>query len=150
MSIDSVCCSVVDQKIQPFYLCMNVYVAFCTSLESLSSLFLPQVLRTHVMVRVGGGWDTLEHYLDKHDPCHCAAFGKVPSCCLSACYKETSLLSICVAYFIMYFRSDVLAAADSERVSNVDNSVCHTVLIDTKIYKSSNSKWCHFIHSDVC
>uniref|UniRef100_A0A8C6WUY4 Growth arrest specific 2 like 1 n=1 Tax=Neogobius melanostomus TaxID=47308 RepID=A0A8C6WUY4_9GOBI len=27
------------------------------------------VLRTHVMVRVGGGWDTLEHYLDKHDPC---------------------------------------------------------------------------------
>uniref|UniRef100_A0A673GD63 Growth arrest-specific 2 like 1 n=1 Tax=Sinocyclocheilus rhinocerous TaxID=307959 RepID=A0A673GD63_9TELE len=32
------------------------------------------VLRTHVMVRVGGGWDTLEHYLDKHDPCRCAAF----------------------------------------------------------------------------
>lgn len=23
------------------------------------------------MVRVGGGWDTLEHYLDKHDPCRC-------------------------------------------------------------------------------
>ncbi|NWH42264.1 GA2L1 protein, partial [Chloropsis hardwickii] len=31
------------------------------------------VLRSHVMVRVGGGWDTLEHYLDKHDPCRCAA-----------------------------------------------------------------------------
>ncbi|XP_062307913.1 GAS2-like protein 1 [Osmerus eperlanus] len=26
------------------------------------------------MVRVGGGWDTLEHYLDKHDPCRCVAF----------------------------------------------------------------------------
>lgn len=25
------------------------------------------------MVRVGGGWDTLEHYLDKHDPCRCAS-----------------------------------------------------------------------------
>ena len=25
------------------------------------------------MVRVGGGWDTLEHYLDKHDPCRCRA-----------------------------------------------------------------------------
>ena len=24
----------------------------------------------HVMVRVGGGWDTLEHYLVKHDPSH--------------------------------------------------------------------------------
>jgi len=23
------------------------------------------------MIRVGGGWDTLEHYLDKHDPCRC-------------------------------------------------------------------------------
>jgi hypothetical protein len=23
----------------------------------------------HVMVRVGGGWDTLEHYLQQHDPC---------------------------------------------------------------------------------
>jgi hypothetical protein len=25
------------------------------------------------MVRVGGGWDTLHHYLDKHDPCRCKA-----------------------------------------------------------------------------
>uniref|UniRef100_S4REC0 Growth arrest specific 2 like 1 n=1 Tax=Petromyzon marinus TaxID=7757 RepID=S4REC0_PETMA len=32
-----------------------------------------QILRKHVMVRVGGGWDTLEHYLDKHDPCRCLA-----------------------------------------------------------------------------
>ena len=23
------------------------------------------------MVRVGGGWDTLSNYLDKHDPCRC-------------------------------------------------------------------------------
>ncbi|XP_077418201.1 uncharacterized protein gas2l1 [Vanacampus margaritifer] len=40
-----------------------------------SALIFIRVLRTHVMVRVGGGWDTLEHYLDKHDPCRCAAFG---------------------------------------------------------------------------
>lgn len=36
-------------------------------------LFLLQILRSHVMVRVGGGWDTLAHYLDKHDPCRCRA-----------------------------------------------------------------------------
>lgn len=30
-----------------------------------------RILRNHIMVRVGGGWDTLEHYLDKHDPCRC-------------------------------------------------------------------------------
>lgn len=58
---------------------MNVYVTFRLSIEAMLSLFLIQVLRTHVMVRVGGGWDTLEHYLDKHDPCRCAAFGEVTS-----------------------------------------------------------------------
>ncbi|XP_070573257.1 GAS2-like protein pickled eggs [Ptychodera flava] len=37
-----------------------------------STLIFVRILRSHVMVRVGGGWDTLEHYLDKHDPCRCA------------------------------------------------------------------------------
>ncbi|CAL4121635.1 unnamed protein product [Meganyctiphanes norvegica] len=36
-------------------------------------LIFVRILRNHVMVRVGGGWDTLEHYLDKHDPCRCKA-----------------------------------------------------------------------------
>ncbi|XP_030074482.1 GAS2-like protein 2 [Microcaecilia unicolor] len=36
-------------------------------------LIFVRVLRSHVMVRVGGGWDTLEHYLDKHDPCRCSS-----------------------------------------------------------------------------
>lgn len=30
------------------------------------------------MVRVGGGWDTLEHYLDKHDPCRCSSTAHRP------------------------------------------------------------------------
>ncbi|XP_046471750.1 GAS2-like protein pickled eggs [Neodiprion pinetum] len=34
-------------------------------------LIFVRILRNHVMVRVGGGWDTLSHYLDKHDPCRC-------------------------------------------------------------------------------
>lgn len=34
-------------------------------------LIFVRLLRNHVMVRVGGGWDTLAHYLDKHDPCRC-------------------------------------------------------------------------------
>ncbi|CAH2295000.1 GAS2 1 [Pelobates cultripes] len=38
-----------------------------------NALIFVRVLRSHVMVRVGGGWDTLEHYLDKHDPCRCQA-----------------------------------------------------------------------------
>lgn len=41
-----------------------------------------QVLRKHVMVRVGGGWDTLEHYLDKHDPCRCNFPGKNTVLCI--------------------------------------------------------------------
>uniref|UniRef100_S4REC7 Growth arrest specific 2 like 1 n=1 Tax=Petromyzon marinus TaxID=7757 RepID=S4REC7_PETMA len=41
--------------------------------DSSSLIYVRQILRKHVMVRVGGGWDTLEHYLDKHDPCRCLA-----------------------------------------------------------------------------
>ena len=28
------------------------------------------------MVRVGGGWDTLEHFIQKHDPCQTRVGGK--------------------------------------------------------------------------
>ena len=35
-----------------------------------------QILRNHVMVRIGGGWDTLQNYLNRHDPCRCASKGK--------------------------------------------------------------------------
>ena len=30
----------------------------------------------HVMVRVGGGWDTFESYITKHDPCRTKVAGK--------------------------------------------------------------------------
>uniref|UniRef100_A0A8C2DSH2 Growth arrest specific 2 like 2 n=1 Tax=Cyprinus carpio TaxID=7962 RepID=A0A8C2DSH2_CYPCA len=40
-----------------------------------NTLIFVRILRNHVMVRVGGGWDTLEHYLDKHDPCRCTSLG---------------------------------------------------------------------------
>ena len=39
--------------------------------QPLNTRYLLQILRSHVMVRVGGGWDTLQNYLDKHDPCRC-------------------------------------------------------------------------------
>uniref|UniRef100_H9G6L2 GAR domain-containing protein n=1 Tax=Anolis carolinensis TaxID=28377 RepID=H9G6L2_ANOCA len=43
-----------------------------------STLIFVRILRKHVMVRVGGGWDTLEHYLDKHDPCRCTSLFSKP------------------------------------------------------------------------
>ncbi|XP_068946048.1 matrix metalloproteinase-28 isoform X1 [Petaurus breviceps papuanus] len=38
-----------------------------------NTLIFVRILRNHVMVRVGGGWDTLGHYLNKHDPCRCTS-----------------------------------------------------------------------------
>ncbi|XP_054988199.1 GAS2-like protein 2 [Sorex araneus] len=38
-----------------------------------NTLIFIRILRNHVMVRIGGGWDTLGHYLDKHDPCRCTS-----------------------------------------------------------------------------
>jgi len=32
----------------------------------------------HLMVRVGGGWDTLEHYLVQHDPSKITEFQRRP------------------------------------------------------------------------
>ncbi|CAH1798628.1 unnamed protein product [Owenia fusiformis] len=32
-------------------------------------LFIRMLKGKHVMVRVGGGWDTLQHYIQTHDPC---------------------------------------------------------------------------------
>lgn len=71
-------------------------VPFPSSIEAWFSLPVSQVLRTHVMVRVGGGWDTLEHYLDKHDPCRCAAFGEVTSCSPFVPYKTVLLFMCCI------------------------------------------------------
>ncbi|XP_053136015.1 GAS2-like protein 1 isoform X2 [Hemicordylus capensis] len=53
----------------PVYPSRTQRITLC-DLKNLDEL----VLRSHVMVRVGGGWDTLEHYLDKHDPCRCPSF----------------------------------------------------------------------------
>ncbi|XP_060115133.1 GAS2-like protein 2 [Heteronotia binoei] len=50
-----------------------------------NTLIFVRILRNHVMVRVGGGWDTLEHYLDKHDPCRCTSLSHKQS------LKTTSL-----------------------------------------------------------
>ena len=56
------------------------------------SLF--QILRKHVMIRVGGGWDTLEHYLDRHDPCRCNFQGLYAfvfhTCLLIPCFEVTN------------------------------------------------------------
>ncbi|KAK3697990.1 hypothetical protein QZH41_014369 [Actinostola sp. cb2023] len=40
--------------------------------ESKNLIFV-RVMRKHVMVRVGGGWDTLDRYFEKHDPCRLTA-----------------------------------------------------------------------------
>lgn len=37
---------------------------------NIEHIFYLQLLKgRHMMVRVGGGWDTLEHFLARHDPC---------------------------------------------------------------------------------
>ncbi|XP_019934215.1 growth arrest-specific protein 2 isoform X2 [Paralichthys olivaceus] len=40
-------------------------------------LFIRMLHNKHVMVRVGGGWETFESYLLKHDPCRTLQFSRV-------------------------------------------------------------------------
>ncbi|KAM4795894.1 GAS2-like protein 2 [Rhinophrynus dorsalis] len=55
-----------------------------------STLIFVRILRNHVMVRVGGGWDTLEHYLDKHDPCRCTSLSHKPGLKLGSSQKHVT------------------------------------------------------------
>eukprot|EP00111_Clytia_hemisphaerica_P008901 TCONS_00025992-protein len=41
------------------------------------TLIFVRVMRKHVMVRIGGGWDTFEHYITKHDPCRTTVAGSI-------------------------------------------------------------------------
>ena len=41
------------------------------------------------MVRVGGGWDTLEHFVQKHDPCRLLVGGKFQK------FDANSLTTLC-------------------------------------------------------
>lgn len=41
------------------------------------TLIFVRVMRKHVMVRIGGGWDTFEHYITKHDPCRIKVAGSI-------------------------------------------------------------------------
>ncbi|XP_078082087.1 GAS2-like protein 2A [Mustelus asterias] len=55
-----------------------------------NTLIFVRILRNHVMVRVGGGWDTLEHYLDKHDPCRCTSLTHKQAARFSSPHRSTT------------------------------------------------------------
>ncbi|KAJ1185186.1 hypothetical protein NDU88_001980 [Pleurodeles waltl] len=55
-----------------------------------NTLIFVRILRNHVMVRVGGGWDTLEHYLDKHDPCRCTSLSHKQAVKAGGSQKQTA------------------------------------------------------------
>ena len=40
---------------------------------------LVRILRTNIVVRVGGGWETMESFLNQHDPCRVTGKGNVES-----------------------------------------------------------------------
>lgn len=88
-------------------------------------LIFVRVLRNHVMVRVGGGWDTLSHYLDKHDPCRCKTAHRSP---LSAklILKQTGSLELDKAH-VIYERSPPRtrrSSASSVSSGGKDNYLC--------------------------
>lgn len=49
----------------------------CNPFFVASSLSLQMLHNKHVMVRVGGGWETFESYLLKHDPCRMLQISRV-------------------------------------------------------------------------
>ncbi|KAK3748874.1 hypothetical protein QZH41_016274, partial [Actinostola sp. cb2023] len=54
-----------------------------------------RILRNHVMVRVGGGWDTLEHFISRHDP---KKVGKLLMCKYTLKTKHNRTLYTCMKW----------------------------------------------------
>lgn len=50
--------------------CLSISILYISIyLELCEFCLFAQLLSDRIMVRVGGGWDTLEHFLFEHDPC---------------------------------------------------------------------------------
>ena len=85
------------------------------------TIIFVRIMRKHVMVRVGGGWDILDHYVEKHDPCRMKIGGSIETN-----GQDTKQLSTSQANNISYTR----------KVSRVDGS---TASSDTWSMCSSDS-----------
>lgn len=61
----------------------------CLQFGESEKLRLVRVLRSTVMVRVGGGWTSLEEFLQKNDPCRCTHtnFPTITVRCTEQCTK---------------------------------------------------------------
>lgn len=89
-------------------------------------LIFVRILRSHVMVRVGGGWDTLSHYLDKHDPCRCR------TCKWIFQYFAQNLFSLFIYFFfsrIFLFFSDVANRETYKKIWDIGDSLNKDELI---------------------
>ncbi|XP_056137773.1 growth arrest-specific protein 2 isoform X2 [Lampris incognitus] len=54
-------------------------------------LFIRMLHNKHVMVRVGGGWETFESYLLKHDPCRMLQISRVEGKTSPVCSKSPNI-----------------------------------------------------------
>jgi len=72
-----------------------------------NQIIFVRILRNHVMVRVGGGWDTLEHFIQKHDPCQTRVGGFVNR------KGDTDKLASAKLSAIMDFNSDAGSVCSS-------------------------------------
>ena len=66
--------SSMEAKSEGTKLSMQEYVKESHQPFILVALLNVQLLSDRIMVRVGGGWDTLEHFLLEHDPCRIKKF----------------------------------------------------------------------------
>lgn len=107
-------------------------------------LIFVRILRKHVMVRVGGGWDTLAHYLDKHDPCRCRGQHRPTQGAKLVPGRAPDLHGAQV----FYDRSNVSPASLPPTINGV-NSGPHSLGPPMNSLNRSRSKSPSFLHADT-
>ncbi|XP_073828018.1 GAS2-like protein pickled eggs [Musca autumnalis] len=100
-------------------------------------LIFVRILRSHVMVRVGGGWDTLSHYLDKHDPCRCKAQHRssVAARLIPRANQQTNGIELHKAQ-VIFERSPPTAR---KSISNHNNTATVNNTLNTSLAAASNN-----------
>ncbi|KAL3311179.1 1,3-beta-glucanosyltransferase [Cichlidogyrus casuarinus] len=58
-----------------------------------AKVYYVRKFRSHIMVRVGGGWLTLDEFLERHDPCYKYRKAKINMTSKSSCGSVSEALA---------------------------------------------------------
>ena len=83
---------------------------------------LVRILRTNIVVRVGGGWETMESFLNQHDPCRVTGKGNIESILANLPKPGEALGRNLHLFLYFFFLTSHFVPSKAESHSNLKHS----------------------------